>query len=116
RAQAGAARAGGKGLNVARVAHAQGAPALAATTCGGATGEEFAAELDASGVPRVLVPVTASTRRSIALVDESLGDTTVVNEYGIAPSAGEWTALTDAVAAALAASGSVASGPVATGP
>ncbi|HTN55537.1 MAG TPA: PfkB family carbohydrate kinase [Microbacterium sp.] len=116
RAQAGAARAGGKGLNVARVAHAQGAPALAVTTCGGATGEEFAAELDASGVPHVLIPVTASTRRSIALVDESLGDTTVVNEYGIAPSAGEWTALTDAVAAALAASGSVASGPVATGP
>ena len=101
RADAGAARAGGKGLNVARVAHAQGAPVIAVTTCGGATGEEFAAELDASGVPHVLVPVAASTRRSIALVDESLGDTTVVNEYGIAPTDAEWTALTDAVTAAL---------------
>jgi len=103
RADAGVARAGGKGLNVARVAHAQGAAAIALTTYGGATGEEFAAELDASGVPHVLVPVAAATRRSIALVDESLGDTTVVNEYGIAPADAEWAALTDAVAAALAA-------------
>jgi len=102
RADAGIARAGGKGLNVARVAHAQGAAVVAVTTCGGATGEEFAAELEASGVPHVLVPVTASTRRSIALVDESLGDTTVVNEYGIAPTDAEWAALMDAVAAALA--------------
>ncbi|MDQ0614546.1 fructose-1-phosphate kinase PfkB-like protein [Microbacterium sp. W4I4] len=103
RADAGVARAGGKGLNVARVAHAQGASALAVTTAGGETGEEFAAELGASGVPHVLVPVAASTRRSIALVDEALGDTTVVNEYGIAPTAVEWTALTDAVTAALTA-------------
>jgi fructose-1-phosphate kinase PfkB-like protein len=102
RADAGAARAGGKGVNVARVAHTQGTDAVAVTTCGGATGEEFAAELEASGVPHVLVPVAAATRRSLALVDESLGDTTVVNEFGVAPTAAEWIALTDAVAAALA--------------
>jgi fructose-1-phosphate kinase PfkB-like protein len=102
RADAGAARAGGKGVNVARVAHTQGTDAVAVTTCGGATGEEFAAELEASGVPQVLVPVAAATRRSLALVDESLGDTTVVNEFGVAPTAAEWIALTDAVAAALA--------------
>ncbi|MDT0157701.1 PfkB family carbohydrate kinase [Microbacterium sp. ARD32] len=102
RADAGQARAGGKGLNVARVAHAQGAAALAVTTSGGATGAEFAAELAAAGVPHTLVPVAAGTRRSIALVDEALGDTTIVNEYGTAPSAHEWTALTDAVTAVLA--------------
>lgn len=102
RAEAGRARAGGKGLNVARVAHAQGAPVTAITTAGGATGEEFAAELDAAGVPHVLVPVTASTRRSIALVDETRGDTTIVNEYGVAPSDAEWGALQDAVGDALA--------------
>lgn len=102
RADAGRARAGGKGLNVARVAHAEGADAVAIATVGGATGEEFSAELQASGVPHVLVPVAASTRRSIALVDESLGDTTIVNERGIAPAAGEWDALRDAVRAALA--------------
>jgi len=102
RADAGKSRAGGKGLNVARVAHAQGASAVAITTSGGATGAEFATELDASGVPHVLVPVTASTRRSIALVDEALGDTTIVNERGEAPTDAEWAALKDAVARALA--------------
>ena len=101
RADAGQVRAGGKGLNVARVAHAQGASVVAVTTSGGATGEEFAAELASSGLPHVLVPVTAATRRSVALVDESLGDTTVVNERGVAPSAAQWQALRDAVAAAL---------------
>ena len=101
RADAGQVRAGGKGLNVARVAHAQGASVVAVTTSGGATGEEFAAELASSGVPHVLVPVTAATRRSVALVDESLGDTTIVSERGVAPSAAQWQALRDAVAAAL---------------
>src|SRR5690606_6738100 len=101
RADAGVARAGGKGLNVARVAHAQGASALAVTTTGGATGAEFADELSAAGVPHVLVPVVASTRRSIALVDEALGDTTIVNERGVAPTAAEWDALRAAVTDAL---------------
>ena len=105
RADAGQVRAGGKGLNVARVAHAQGADAIAMTTTGGVTGAEFAAELAASGVPHVLVPVEASTRRSVALVDEALGDTTVVNERGVAPSDAEWRTLRDAVARALGADG-----------
>ncbi|SJN38386.1 Tagatose 1,6-bisphosphate aldolase [Microbacterium esteraromaticum] len=103
RADTGAARAGGKGLNVARVAHAQGAPVRAITTVGGATGAEFADELTAAGVPHVLVPVAASTRRSIALVDEALGDTTIINERGVAPTASEWEALKAAVADALRA-------------
>jgi 1-phosphofructokinase family hexose kinase len=93
RADAGAARAGGKGLNVARVAHAQGADALAVTTSGGRVGEEFAAELRASGVPHALVPVAAETRRSIAVVDETLGDTTIINERGLNPTDPEWAAL-----------------------
>ncbi|WP_047521763.1 1-phosphofructokinase family hexose kinase [Microbacterium sp. ZOR0019] len=93
RADAGAARAGGKGLNVARVAHAEGADVLAITTTGGRVGQEFAAELGASGVPHALVPVVAETRRSIAVVDESLGDTTIVNERGSNPTDPEWAAL-----------------------
>ncbi|MFE6735880.1 PfkB family carbohydrate kinase [Microbacterium sp. NPDC057650] len=103
RADAGAARAGGKGLNVARVAHAAGSDVVAVTTVGGATGAEFRAELTAAGVPAVLVPVAAATRRSIALVDEALGDTTIVNERGIAPTDAERDALRSAVAEALAA-------------
>ena len=93
RVDTGAARAGGKGLNVARVAHAEGAAVLALTTAGGRVGGEFAEELAASGVPHVLVPVAADTRRSIALVDETLGDTTILNERGVTPADVEWAAL-----------------------
>lgn len=90
RADTGAVRAGGKGLNVARVAHAEGYAAVAVTTAGGATGDELRAELVASGVPHVLLPVGAATRRSIAWVDRALGDTTIVNERGISPTREEW--------------------------
>lgn len=101
RADAASARAGGKGLNVARVAHAQGAGVLAVTTAGGRVGEEFAGELRESGVPHALIPVAGTTRRSVAVVDESLGDTTVVNERGINPTDAEWAALLAAVVDAL---------------
>ena len=93
RADVGQARAGGKGLNVARVAHAEGAEVLAVTTRGGRVGDDVAAELRDSGVPHVLVPVVAETRRSIAVVDETLGDATIVNERGVNPSDAEWAAL-----------------------
>ena len=101
RADTGIARAGGKGLNVARVAHAQGAAVLALATAGGATGAEFAAELASSPVPHELVPVRGATRRSVALVDEHLGDTTIVNERGVNPTTQEWEALRDAVTRTL---------------
>lgn len=101
RADAGAARAGGKGLNVARVAHAHGASVLAISTAGGRTGIELAAELASSGVPHRLVPVAGATRRSIALVDRELGDTTVVNERGINPTDAEWATLVGEIVDAL---------------
>lgn len=97
RADTGAARAGGKGLNVARVAHQQGYEVRALTTVGGATGSELQRELELSGVPHRLVPVAAPTRRSIAWVDCSLGDTTIVNERGISPSSAEWATFTSAL-------------------
>lgn len=90
RAETGRVRAGGKGLNVARIAHAQGVEVQVLTTFGGATGEELRHELALSGVPHVLLPVTAPTRRSVAWVDRFLGDTTIVNERGISPSREEW--------------------------
>lgn len=105
RADAGASRAGGKGLNVARVAHAQGAAVRALTTVGGRTGEEFAEELRTSGVPHALVPVAGATRRSIALVDAALGDTTIVNERGVNPSDAEWAAVVAAVVDTVAGAG-----------
>ena len=98
RGPAGTARAGGKGVNVARVLQAQGHDVLALTTVGGANGAEFEAELEASGTPYQLIPVHAPTRRSIAIVDDSRGETTILNEYG--------AALDPAEAATLAATAS----------
>lgn len=112
RADAGVARAGGKGLNVARVAQAQGASVFALATSGGATGAEFAAELASSPVPHELVPVQGATRRSVALVDEQLGDTTIVNERGVNPTTKEWEALKAAVLRALQASTAESTKPV----
>ena len=84
RVPTGAARAGGKGMNVARVLHAQGHEVLALATAGGMTGTEFSAELAASGIPHRLLPVAAPTRRSIALVDDRSGTTSILNEFGAA--------------------------------
>lgn len=97
RADSAAVRAGGKGVNVARVAHAEGYRTCAIVTTGGATGEEFRAELAASGTPFRAVPVAASTRRSAAWVDRALGDTTIVNERGSALTDTEWASVIAAV-------------------
>jgi 1-phosphofructokinase family hexose kinase len=84
RAPRGATRAGGKGLNVARILHAQGHDVLALTTVGGRGGTEFQADLASSGIPHRLIPVTGPTRRSLAIVDETRGETSVLNEFGAA--------------------------------
>jgi 1-phosphofructokinase family hexose kinase len=84
RAPTGSSRAGGKGVNVARVLHAQGHEVLALSTVGGANGAEFETELRASGIPHRLIRVSAATRRSLAIVDDTRGETTVLNERGAA--------------------------------
>lgn len=83
-----AARAGGKGLNVARVLHQQGIAVHAVTTAGGATGQALAADLP---FPHTLVPVAGETRRSIALVEPDR--TTVLNETGLPLTPAEVAAL-----------------------
>jgi 1-phosphofructokinase family hexose kinase len=93
RVPTGATRAGGKGLNVARVLHTQGHDVLALTTVGGSNGTEFEAELAASGIPHRLIPVNAPTRRTLAIVDNRQGETTIVNEYGAALAPAETTML-----------------------
>ncbi|MFF2631823.1 1-phosphofructokinase family hexose kinase [Microbacterium sp. NPDC058021] len=98
----GAERAGGKGVNVARVLQATGSDTLALATAGGDTGRALAADLGASGVPHRLVPVAAATRRSIAVVDDRHGEATLLNERGGGLSPAEADALLDA-ARALAA-------------
>ena len=101
RVAAGTARAGGKGLNVARVLHAQGHLVHAVATAGGSTGGELAADLRASDLPHRLVGVVAPTRRSIALHDEHTDETTIFNELGVNHSPSEWRALQIAATRAL---------------
>ncbi|GAB3038495.1 1-phosphofructokinase family hexose kinase [Parafrigoribacterium mesophilum] len=96
-------RSGGKGLNVARVAHQLGHDVLALATVGGDTGVEFARGLVGRPLPHLLVPVSAATRRSIALVDSGNEATTVLNETGSPLAEREWQALTAAVRAQVGA-------------
>ncbi|MFL4475319.1 1-phosphofructokinase family hexose kinase [Paeniglutamicibacter sp. MACA_103] len=110
-------RAGGKGLNVARVAHSQGVPVLAVAPVGGPNGRVFTRELESAGVAHSLIPVAAETRRSFALVEHATGRTTVLNERGGALGANEWDAirarviaLLDQGATVLAACGSLPEG------
>lgn len=85
-----AVRAGGKGMNVARVAHQVGARTLAVATSGGASGDRYREDLEVAGIPHRLVPVAAPTRRSMAFVDESAGITSIFNETGYPLDDGEW--------------------------
>ena len=82
RVDAARSRAGGKGVNVARVAHQLGHSVLVVAPVGGHSGLEFTRELEASGLPHFLVPVSADTRRSVALVETDTGRTSVLNERG----------------------------------
>jgi tagatose 6-phosphate kinase len=98
-------RAGGKGLNVARVLAALGHETVVTGFAGGATGETLRALLAAAPVTdarvadalatraRVtdaLVHSSGTTRRTIAVVDAATGDTTQLNEGGPLISATEW--------------------------
>ncbi|MFZ3453458.1 1-phosphofructokinase family hexose kinase [Arthrobacter sp. 7Tela_A1] len=95
------ARAGGKGVNAARVAHQLGYRALAVAPSGGPAGKIFRAELESSGLPHVLVDSAAPTRRSMAFVDDASGLTSIFNETGFPLSPGEGEDLLGAVEAEL---------------
>lgn len=96
RVSAPAVRAGGKGLNVARVLHSLGHPVISVSPFGGSTGNELANELMHSEVPHRLVPVQRATRRTVTMV-ETGGRTSIFNEQGENHSAKEWDALAQAV-------------------
>lgn len=94
-------RAGGKGLNVARVTHQLGHPVLAVAPVGGTNGSLFRGELEASGVPHLLVPMPGETRKSIAIVETAEDRTSIFNEIGPALPPAAWEKLNTVVAAAL---------------
>ncbi len=103
-------RPGGKGVNVARVLTALGQRATVTGLVGGRTGEALRARLtDASpGVVDALVPVSGESRRTMAVVDDSSGDTTMFNEPGPRVSPEEWAAFQRRYAELLTGASAVA--------
>jgi len=94
-----AERAGGKGVNVARVLHALGEPVLATGLLGGITGHRVADLLDADGVPAAFVPAGGETRRTVAVVDSR--DATGFWEAGPRVTPREWSRFRDRFRALL---------------
>jgi tagatose 6-phosphate kinase len=90
-----AERPGGQGLNVARVLAALGHDSVVTGFVGGPVGAELSAGLAALDEPRLtdaLLPIDGTTRRTIGVVDDRTGDTTMFNEPGPTISPREWAA------------------------
>ncbi len=83
-------RAGGGGINVARVLHALGHDTMIFGFIGNATAAALTAELARAGLAHELIPVEGPTRRSIAVVDSSNGAATLLNEPGPRVPAASW--------------------------
>jgi tagatose 6-phosphate kinase len=75
-------RAGGKGVNVARVLEALGHETLVCGFAGGLTGAAVRADLAAAGLAAALTDIEGETRRTLAVVDEARGDATGYWEPG----------------------------------
>ncbi|MEI5099255.1 1-phosphofructokinase family hexose kinase [Streptomyces sp. PmtG] len=99
-------RAGGKGLNVARVLAALGHPVTATGFAGGDTGRTLRDHLArVPGVTDALRPVGGATRRTLAVVDTRTGDTTQLNEPGPSVTPAEWAGFLDAYEALVRGEG-----------
>ncbi|MFF1764256.1 1-phosphofructokinase family hexose kinase [Streptomyces sp. NPDC058249] len=102
-------RPGGKGLNVGRVLAALGHEVTVTGFTGGATGRAVQDQLtDTAGTVDALIPVTGSTRRTIAVVDATTGDTTQLNEPGPEITPAEWAAFQEAYEHLLRSASAVA--------
>jgi tagatose 6-phosphate kinase len=102
-----AERPGGKGVNVARVLAALGHPATVTGFAGGPSGAELRRKLAAvpyaDRLTDALVPVAGPTRRTVAVVDEAGGETTLFNEPGPVVGPADWGAFLDVYRGLLAA-------------
>ncbi|KJK58468.1 1-phosphofructokinase family hexose kinase [Saccharothrix sp. ST-888] len=86
-----AQRAGGKGVNVARVLAALGHEAVLTGLAGGANGQLLRADLATAGLNDQLVPIAGETRRTVALVEQDTDRTTMLLEPGPVVTAAEWS-------------------------
>lgn len=102
-------RPGGKGLNVARVLAALGHEVTATGFAGGATGRCLREQLAGTpGLVDALVPVEGASRRTIAVVDGTTGDTTQLNEPGPVIAPAEWSAFVSVYGDLLSSASAVA--------
>jgi 1-phosphofructokinase family hexose kinase len=93
-------RPGGKGLNVARVAHALGAEVRAVALLGGHAGRWVAEALRDEGLPTEVVWGDGETRSSLSVA--AGGTMTEFYELGDPPGPAAWAAFRDRVAAVAA--------------
>lgn len=92
---------GGKGINVSRVLRELGLPTLAMGFAGGYTGGMIRRGLEQEGLASHLVPTAEDSRECITVIDPEAGTQTEINENGPRISAGELSALDDALRARL---------------
>ncbi len=92
------ARAGGKGVNVARVLATLGHPVTVTGLAGGDTGQLIRADLRTAGLTAglgdELVTIAGESRRTVTVVSREDGDATVFNEAGPDVTAEEFAAFT----------------------
>jgi len=91
------ARAGGKGVNVARVLWQLGSQVLLIAPAGGSIGAELTAELATDGPPAHWIPSGSATRRTVTISEP--GRATAFNEVGGEMSAAVWLSLRESVGA-----------------
>ena len=101
--------AGGKGVNVARVARSLGLPARICGPLAGANGRRIAALAAAEGFDtRWSWLAEGESRTCMLVIDQDAPDTLVINERGPSTSAADWDALALLVAAEAAQASAVA--------
>ncbi|MBX3030633.1 MAG: hexose kinase [Chloroflexi bacterium] len=83
-------RAGGKGINVARVLHAMGREVLCTGLLGGPTGARIAADLATADLPSAMSPIDGESRRTVSVVSAATGGSTLLNEPGPHVTDEEW--------------------------
>jgi tagatose 6-phosphate kinase len=86
------ARAGGKGVNVARVLHQTGHATLATGLVGGPSGATIRADLDAAAIRHAFVDLEhGDSRSTVTVVTQDGGEATVFNEAGPRVEGADWT-------------------------
>lgn len=101
-------RAGGKGVNVARVLDGLGHEVVVTGFAGGRVGDAARAELRSAGLVDELVPVAGETRRTLIVLEDKGGEPTGISEPGPVVSAEEWEGFVERFTALTAGAGGVA--------